>query len=614
MTTARIFSTCAFNRRLLLTNISLIPDSRSLRYTNQLCVPVSREHSISAARIRCSSLPPDSNLFKSFLSLTSSFRLENSAVHANPIRPEPNDGVSVWNRASRGVNGGGNAMAYGGKGKETTVVLLGWLGAKAKHLRRYVEWYNSRGINAVTFTVDVRDLLRLDLGRRLERRIAEFGNELVNWVSEKEDGREKCLVFHSFSNTGWLVYGALLESFVGRQELVEKIKGCIIDSGGADPLDTKIWAAGFTAAILKKRSSTVNTEPNTHVNEDDASNPQKKEPLGLETMMLSSLEKIFPIILNIPDVNKRLTKVIQKLNENHPPCPQLYLYSSGDKVVPSHSVELRIKEQQKMGRNIHSFNFGSSPHVDHYRNFPDVYSSQLQNFLQECFTPTKQQNQKIVSRCCSELPSPKKREGERERETISEFSGSEKKLENFVLRSSKMAAVEDSKTTPSKSFGAVVLGGTFDRLHDGHRTFLRAAAELARDRLVVGVCDGSMLTNKQLSEMIQPIQERMRNVENYVKSIKPELVVQVEPITDPYGPSIVDEALEAIVVSKETLPGGLSVNRKRAERGLSQLKIEVVEIVSDGSSGDKISSSTLRKLEAEKAEKQKQPEEEEEAP
>ncbi|KAG2303026.1 hypothetical protein Bca52824_031677 [Brassica carinata] len=396
--TTRILSTCALNRRLLLTKINVKPDSLSLKSTNHLCFPsrnaVRREPSTSAARIRCSSsLPSNPNLFKSLFSLAPNLHLENSAVHANPLRSEPNDGVAIWNRAPRIVNGGGNANTFGDNGKETTVVLLGWLGAKAKHLRRYVEWYNSRGINAVTFTVDVSDLLRLDLGRRIERRIAEFGDELVSWVSEKEDdGREKCLVFHSFSNTGWLVYGTLLESFVGRQELVEKIKGCIIDSGGADPLDTKIWAAGFTAAILKKRSSTINTEPNSPGNEeDDALNPQKKEPLGIESMMLSSLEKLFPIALNIPEVNMRLTRITQKLYENHPPCPQLYLYSSGDKVVPSHSIELRIKEQQKIGRNVHSFNFRSSPHVDHYRNFPDMYSSQLHNFMQECFKPTKQQ-------------------------------------------------------------------------------------------------------------------------------------------------------------------------------------------------------------------------------
>ncbi|KAF2532288.1 hypothetical protein F2Q70_00029303 [Brassica cretica] len=91
-----------------------------------------------------------------------------------------------------------------------------------------------------------------------------------------------------------------------------------------------------------------------------------------------------------------LTKIVEKLYEKHPPCPQLYLYSSGDKVVPSHSIELWIKKEQKIGRNINSFNFRLFPHVDHhYRSFPDLYSLQLYNFLQECFKLTKQQQQAL---------------------------------------------------------------------------------------------------------------------------------------------------------------------------------------------------------------------------
>ncbi|KAL5707963.1 pantetheine-phosphate adenylyltransferase [Ranunculus cassubicifolius] len=150
-------------------------------------------------------------------------------------------------------------------------------------------------------------------------------------------------------------------------------------------------------------------------------------------------------------------------------------------------------------------------------------------------------------------------------------------------------------------YSAVVIGGTFDRLHDGHRLFLQATAEFAKDRVVVGVCDGPMLLKKQLCNLIEPVEKRMKAVEGYIKLLKPDLMVQVVPITDCYGPSVVDENLDAIIVSKETVSGGMLVNEKRAEKGLRKLKVEVVDLVPGEFTGEKLSSTTLRKLEAEKA-------------
>ncbi|KAJ6834680.1 phosphopantetheine adenylyltransferase 1 [Iris pallida] len=110
-----------------------------------------------------------------------------------------------------------------------------------------------------------------------------------------------------------------------------------------------------------------------------------------------------------------------------------------------------------------------------------------------------------------------------------------------------------------------------------------------------------MLAKKELSHLIEPIETRMKAVEDYIKSVKPGLIVQVEPILDPYGPSIVDDKLDAIVVSKETLAGGLSVNRKRVEKGLPELKVEVVDLLHEGTSGEKLSSTALRRLEFERS-------------
>lgn len=84
---------------------------------------------------------------------------------------------------------------------QTVVILLGWLGAKQRHLRKYAEWYTSRGFHVVTFTFPMADVMSYKVGGKVEESVELLADHLAGWVAE-ESGKK--LVFHTFSNTGWL--------------------------------------------------------------------------------------------------------------------------------------------------------------------------------------------------------------------------------------------------------------------------------------------------------------------------------------------------------------------------------------------------------------------------
>ena len=174
------------------------------------------------------------------------------------------------------------------------------------------------------------------------------------------------------------------------------------------------------------------------------------------------------------------------------------------------------------------------------------------------------------------------------------------------------AASEDADAAPIGAHDSVCVGGTFDRLHAGHKVLLSAAALLARNRLVVGVADGPLLRKKPLRPMIEPLEQRAAAVAAFVRSVRPGIECECRPLTDPMGPAATDPRLGALAASEETASGGAACNDARASRGLRPLDVVVVGLLggdddSTGGSGGggggssaeeaKLSSSALRAAE-----------------
>jgi pantetheine-phosphate adenylyltransferase len=136
----------------------------------------------------------------------------------------------------------------------------------------------------------------------------------------------------------------------------------------------------------------------------------------------------------------------------------------------------------------------------------------------------------------------------------------------------------------------VAVGGTFDPLHDGHKALLRKAAELSRNGdLLIGLTSDEMARNK--NHHVENYRSRYDGVMRFILGMgKTPVIVRLE---DPYGPTA-NEDFDFLVVSPETHPAALKINRIRREKGRREIKVVLVDYVL-ADDGLPISSTRIKK-------------------
>jgi phosphopantetheine adenylyltransferase len=141
-----------------------------------------------------------------------------------------------------------------------------------------------------------------------------------------------------------------------------------------------------------------------------------------------------------------------------------------------------------------------------------------------------------------------------------------------------MIQQESLEEEGEEEFRNVILGGSFDKLHKGHKLLLKHALRFS-DRIKIGLVKDEMLKDKLFSSKIEKFNLRKNKIISFLKKIRKNVKIDIIPLSDPYGPSIEDNTFTDIIATEETLPRVIKINKIRISKNLSKLKIHVVRLL-----------------------------------
>ena len=129
-----------------------------------------------------------------------------------------------------------------------------------------------------------------------------------------------------------------------------------------------------------------------------------------------------------------------------------------------------------------------------------------------------------------------------------------------------------------KKFRKVAVGGTFDELHKGHRRLLVKAFEVG-EKVLIGLCTDEFVKKMGKPHMTASYEVRLKELQAFLEKTRVSDKAEIIPLSDPYGNTLTDKCIEALVVSEETEKIAMKINQKRSKAQLPPLEIITISMV-----------------------------------
>jgi len=143
----------------------------------------------------------------------------------------------------------------------------------------------------------------------------------------------------------------------------------------------------------------------------------------------------------------------------------------------------------------------------------------------------------------------------------------------------------------SMRYRRVCLGGTFSPLHVGHEALLAKAFELG-ELVSVGLTSDRFASSGR-TRRVETYKARKEGLMALLRSLAERIgsTFEVTEIDDETGFAL-DEGIQAIIVSEETVEGARRINERRRSLGLGELEVHVIPMVM-GKDGRRVSATAL---------------------